>query len=211
MKLYTYWRSTASYRVRIALAMKGVEAEQSYVHLVRDGGENRKPAFRAVNPQMRLPALELGDGTVLTQSPAILEYLDEVYPAPPLLPGDAIGRARVRAVAATIACDIHPLHNVGPLNHLRQRLDIPEDQVSNWIGTWIGRGFEAVERLIEDDGFCFGEEPTLADVCLIPQLYAARRFAVPLDAYPKILRVEERAAAHPAFVAAHPSRQLDAE
>lgn len=211
MKLYTYWRSSAAYRVRIALALKGIRAEQVPIHLVRNGGEHRGEAFRAVNPQMRVPALELDDGTVLTQSPAILEYLEEVHPDPPLLPGDPVARAKVRAVAATIACDIHPLHNVGPLNHLRGEFGASEEAVARWIGTWIGRGFEAIERLIGDEGFCFGAAPTLADVCLVPQVYAARRFGVPLEAFPRIRRVEETAAAHSAFASAHPTRQADAQ
>ena len=211
MKLYTYWRSTSSYRVRIALALKKLEAEQAFVHLVRNGGEQNAPSYRAINPQGRVPALELDDGSVLPQSPAILEYLEEIYPAPALLPSNPVARAKVRAVASIIGCDIHPLHNVGPLNHLRKAFGGSEKEVADWIATWVGKGLSAVEALIDDHGFCFGPEPTLADVYLIPQLYAARRFGVHVDPYPRILRVEKLAAEREAFSRAHPSAQPDAE
>ena len=211
MKLYTYWRSTSSYRVRIALALKGLEAEQTSVHLVRDGGEQHGAAYRAINPQGRVPSLVLDDGTVLTQSPAILEYLEEAFPSPPLLPSDPVGRARVRAVADIIACDIHPLHNVSPLNYLRRTLGQDEAAVNAWIATWIGEGLTAVESLIGDGPYCFGDAPGLADIHLIPQLYAARRFGVPLDACPCIRRIEAKAIEHPAFVKAHPANQPDSE
>jgi len=211
MKLYTYWRSTSSYRLRIALALKKLEPEQAFVHLVRNGSEQNAPSYRAINPQGRVPALELDDGAVLIQSPAILEYLEEAYPTPALLPGDPVARAKVRSVASIIGCDIHPLHNVGPLNHLRKQFGRSEPEVADWIATWIGQGLAAVEALIGDEGFCFGPQPSLADVYLVPQLYAARRFAVPLDAYPRIRRVEALAGEHPAFLKAHPSAQPDAE
>lgn len=211
MKLYTYWRSTSSYRLRIALALKGIPVESVPVHLVRDGGEHTKPAYRAVNPQGRVPALALDDGTVLTQSPAIIEYLEEVQPLPALLPSDPVKRAKVRAVAAIIGCDIHPLHNAAPLNHLRRVFGRSEPEVQGWIETWIAQGFSAIEALIGEDGYCFGPEPGLADIYLLPQLYAAHRFGVPLDAFPKIRRVEALASEHPAFRLAHPSNQPDAE
>lgn len=211
MKLYGYWRSTSSYRVRIALALKGLTAETVPVQLVRGGGEHNQPAYRAINPQGRVPALELDDGAVLIQSPAILEYLEETHPEPALLPQDPVERARVRAVAAIIGCDIHPLHNSGPLGVLRKSFGHSEAEVAEWIGTWVGQGLAAVEHLIGDVGYCFGREPGLADVYLIPQLYAARRFSVPLEAYPRIRRVEALALEHPAFKAAHPSAQADAE
>jgi len=211
MKLYTYWRSTSSYRVRIALALKNLEVVQVPVHLVRNGGEQNAPAYRAINPQGRVPALELDDGTIIAQSPAILEYLEEAYPNPPLLTTDPVRRAKVRTVAAIIGCDVHPLHNVGPLNHLRKTFGRSEQEVANWIATWTGQGLSAVEALIGDEGFCFGPEPSLADVYVIPQLYAARRFDVPLNAYPRLLRVEKLAAEHEAFRRAHPSVQPDAE
>ncbi len=211
MTLYGYWRSTSSYRLRIALALKGLTPEQVPVHLVRNGGEHRSETYRRINPQGRVPSLVLDDGRVLIQSPAIIEYLDEVYPDPPLLPADPVARARVRAVAAIIGCDIHPLHNVGPLNHLRRDLGQPEAAVAAWIVRWISEGFAAIEALIGDDGFCFGPEPGLADVYLVPQVYAAQRFAVPLEPFPRIVRATTLAEAHPAFQAAHPSRQPDAE
>ncbi|WP_201832474.1 maleylacetoacetate isomerase [Microvirga zambiensis] len=211
MKLYTYWRSTSSYRVRIALALKSIEPEQAFVHLVRNGGEQNSLSYRAINPQGRVPALELDDGTVIIQSPAILEYLEEAYPTPALLPADPAARAKVRAVASLIGCDIHPLHNVGPLNHLRKTFDRSEPEVAAWIATWVGQGLAAVEALIGDEGFCFGSEPSMADVYLLPQLYAARRFAVPLEDYPRIRRVEALAGEHAAFLKAHPSAQPDAE
>lgn len=208
MKLYGYWRSTSSYRLRIALALKGITAEQAFVHLVR--GEQKAEAYRALNPQGRVPTLVLDDGSVLTQSPAIVEYLEEVFPNPPLLPADPVARAKVRAVAAIIGCDVHPLHNIGPLNYLRGPLGRSEEEVSGWIATWIDQGFAAVETMIGEDGYCFGPAPGLADVYLVPQLYAARRFGVPLEAYPRILRVEKLAEEHSAFQVAHPAKQADA-
>lgn len=211
MKLYGYWRSTSSYRVRIALALKGLTVDQSPVHLVRNGGEQNQPAYLAINPQGRVPALELDDGRVLIQSPAILEYLEEAFPDPALLPADPVARAQVRAVAAVIGCDIHPLHNVGPLSHLRKTLGRDETEVSAWIATWVGQGLSAVEALIGDEGYCFGATPGMADVYLIPQLYAARRFGVPLEAFRRILRVEAKANDHEAFRQAHPGAQPDAE
>ncbi|WP_374980532.1 maleylacetoacetate isomerase [Pseudomonas solani] len=208
MDLYTYYRSTSSYRVRIALALKGLEVQHLPVNLIRDGGEHRQPEYRAINPQGRVPALRTDSGEVLIQSPAIIEYLEETHPQPALLPGDALQRARQRQVAALIGCDIHPLHNVAVLNRLRQ-LGTDEDGVNAWIGHWISEGLAAVEALIGDDGFCFGTEPGLADVYLLPQLYAARRFAVDLAPYPRILRVERLALEHPAFRKAHPDAQAD--
>lgn len=211
MKLYTYWRSTASYRVRIALALKGLDVTPSFVHLVRNGGEQHGASYRALNPQGRLPALELDDGTILTQSPAIIEYLEEICPAPALLPHDPVMRAKVRAVAAIIGCDIHPLHNLAPLSYLRQNLGQPEPEVTAWIATWIGQGLSAVDALIGEEGYCFGPLPGLADVYLLPQLYAARRFQVPIDHCTRVLRVERLCNEHPAFQSAHPSMQGDAE
>jgi maleylacetoacetate isomerase len=211
MKLYGYWRSTSSYRLRIALNLKGLQADGIPVHLVRGGGEQHRPEYRAINPQGRLPSLVLDDGAVLIQSPAIIEYLEEAQPQPPLLPADLVARAKVRAAAAIIGCDIHPLHNVGPLNRLRGDFGASDAQVAGWIGHWIGEGFAAFETLIGESGFCFGPEPGLADCYLVPQVYAARRFNVPLDAYPRIVRADALAAEHPAFKAAHPSVQPDAE
>lgn len=210
VRIYTYYRSSAAYRVRIALALKGVVCEQVPVNLARHGGDQHSPAYRAINPQGRVPSLALDDGTVLIQSPAILEYLEDVFPDPPLLPRSAVERARVRGVAALIGCDIHPLNNSSPLNYLRQQLGQSEAAASAWICNWIHAGFQAVERLIGENDFCFGFTPSLADVYLVPQVFSARRFNVSLEAYPRILRVEALAATHPAFAAAHPSRQADA-
>ncbi len=209
MKLYTYWRSTSSYRVRIALALKNIEVEHRFVHLVRDGGEQHSDAYRAINPQGRVPSLELDDGRILTQSPAIIEYLEEAFPATPLLPDDPVLRAKVRSVAAIIGCDIHPLHNVAVLNYLRREFSQPEPQVVGWIATWISQAFEAIETMIDRADYCFGPTPGLADVYLIPQVYAARRFGVPMEAYPKIARVEEIAGKNAAFQKAHPAAQPD--
>ncbi|MBA1202542.1 maleylacetoacetate isomerase [Pseudomonas capeferrum] len=207
MELFGYFRSTSSYRVRIALALKGLDCQALPVNLLK--GEQRQAGYLAINPQGRVPALRLDDGQLLLQSPAIIEYLEEVCPRPPLLPAVAESRAKVRAVAALIACDIHPLHNVSVLNQLRL-LGHDEVQVNQWIAHWISQGLAAVEHLIGDDGFCFGTEPGLADVYLVPQLYAAERFAVDLEGYPRIRRVGALAAVHPAFMQAHPARQADA-
>ncbi|MBA6099967.1 maleylacetoacetate isomerase [Pseudomonas juntendi] len=206
MELYTYYRSTSSYRVRIALALKGLAYQALPVNLLQ--GEQCGAGYRAVNPQGRVPALCSDSGEVLVQSPAIIEYLEEVYPQPALLPVNAERRAKVRGVAAIIGCDIHPLHNVSVLNRLRQAGQ-DEGQVNDWIAHWISQGLAAVEQLIGDEGFCFGDTPGLADVYLIPQLYAAERFAVDLGGYPRIQRVAALAAAHPAFAQAHPARQPD--
>jgi len=162
----------------------------------------------ALNPQGRVPALRTDDAVLLVQSPAIIEYLEEVYPQPALLPVGTAARARARSVAAIIGCDIHPLHNVSVLNQLRQ-LGHDETQVNQWIGHWVGQGLAAVEQLIGDEGYCLGEQPGLADVYLIPQLYAAERFNIDLGGYPRICRVAALAAGHPAFAMAHPSCQPD--
>lgn len=208
MDLFTYYRSTSSYRVRIALALKGLDCHALPVNLIRDGGEQLKPDYRAINPQGRVPVLRLDSGEVISQSPAIIEYLEECYPQPPLLPADPLQRARQRAVAALISCDIHPLHNVAVLNRLRA-LGQGEAVIGEWIGHWISEGLNAVEQLIEGPDFCFGASPGLADVYLLPQLYAARRYQVDLAAYPRIRRVEASALLHSAFRSAHPDAQPD--
>jgi maleylpyruvate isomerase len=204
MKLYDYFRSSAAYRVRIALNLKGLDYERREVHLVRDGGEHLQPAYRAINPQARVPALELDDGTILTQSPAILEWIEETYPQAPLLPLDHTMRSRVRAIAAIVACDIHPVNNLSVLTYLRTQLGHDQETVNGWYRHWILEGFSAIEALIEAAPFCFGGQPSLADVALIPQIYNARRFDVPLDGFPKILAVEARCAAIRAFADARP-------
>ena len=209
MQLYTYYRSTSSYRVRIALALKGLDYQALPVNLIAPpGGEHRQPAYLAINPQGRVPALRTEEGELLIQSPAIIEYLEERYPQAPLLSKDLAARARERGVAAVIGCDVHPLHNVSVLNRLRQ-LGHDEPQVMEWIGHWISQGLATVEQLIGDEGYCFGPEPGLADVYLIPQLYAAERFNIPLEGYPRIRRVAALAATHPAFIKAHPANQPD--
>ncbi|NMZ99772.1 maleylacetoacetate isomerase [Pseudomonas lundensis] len=209
MELFTYYRSTSSYRVRIALALKGLDYQSVAVNLIAAaGGEHRQPHYLKLNPQGRVPALRTDDGDVLTQSPAIIEYLEERYPQPPLLSDNLITRAHERGVASVIGCDIHPLHNVSVLNQLRA-LGQGEAHVTQWIGHWISSGLATIEQLIGDSGFCFGPQPGLADVYLIPQLYAAERFSVSLAGYPRIARVAQLAAQHPAFINAHPSRQPD--
>lgn len=205
MDLFTYYRSTSAYRVRLALALKGLDYHAVPVNLL--AGEQRQPAYRALNAQGRLPSLRLDSGEVLSQSPAILEYLEERYPAVPLLPAEPLLRARHRGVAALIACDVHPLHNVSVLNRLRG-LGLEEPAILDWISHWIGEGLTAVEAQIGPAGFCFGDVG-LADVYLLPQLYAARRFQVDLSPYPRLLRVEAQAAAHPAFQQARPEAQPD--
>ncbi|AMK32840.1 MULTISPECIES: maleylacetoacetate isomerase [Pseudomonas] len=206
MELFTYYRSTSSYRVRIALALKGLDYQALPVNLLK--GEQRGADYLALNPQGRVPALRLESGELLVQSPAIIEYLEEAFPETPLLPRAPEARARVRGVAAIIGCDVHPLHNVSVLNQLRQ-LGHDEAQVNQWIGHWISQGLAAVEQLIGDDGFCFGATPGVADVYLIPQLYAAERFNIDLGGYPRIRRVAALAEQHPAFHQAHPARQPD--
>jgi maleylacetoacetate isomerase len=205
MDLFTYHRSTSAYRVRLALALKGLDYQAVPVNLL--AGEQRQPVYRALNAQGRLPSLRLDSGEVLIQSPAILEYLEERYPAVPLLPAEPLLRARHRGVAALIACDVHPLHNVSVLNRLRG-LGLEEPAILDWISHWIGEGLAAVEAQIGSSGFCFGDVG-LADVYLLPQLYAARRFQVDLSPYPRLLRVEALAAAHPAFQQARPEVQPD--
>ncbi|GGM18012.1 maleylacetoacetate isomerase [Pseudomonas asuensis] len=207
MDLFTYYRSTSSYRVRIALAYKGLSYEAVPINLIKDGGEHRRLDYLALNPQGRIPLLRTDEGMLIPQSPAILEYLEERYPETPLLPKDVLARAQHRSVAAIIGCDIHPLHNVSVLNRLRQ-LNVGEKDVSAWIAHWISEGLRSVEALIGDEGFCFGTVG-LADVYLLPQLYAARRFNVSLEPFSRLARVERLALAHTAFQQAHPDVQVD--
>ncbi|WP_411959018.1 maleylacetoacetate isomerase [Pseudomonas sp. s4] len=205
MKLYGYYRSTSSYRVRIALALKGLDYEYVPVNLLR--AEHKEPAFVSKNPQGRVPLL-VDNGQEIIQSPAIIEFLEERYPEVSLLSDDAELRARQRGVAALIACDIHPLHNVAVLNRLRE-MGHEEEAIKNWIAHWISQGLAAVEEMIGDESFCFGQLPSLADVYLNPQLYAAERFGVSLEPYPRIRRVQTFAAATHAFWIAHPDQQPD--
>lgn len=211
MRLYTYFRSSAAYRVRIGLALKGLEAEAVPVHLVRDGGQHKTPDYLGKNPQGFVPALEAG-GRVITQSLAVLEYLEEAHPQPPLLPRDPLARARVRSFALAIACDIHPLNNLRVLKHLRSGLAQDEDGVNRWVRRWIGEGFAALERMVEPGApFCFGDAPGLAEACLVPQMYNARRFGADLTDFPTLVAIDERCRALPAFQSAAPDRQPDAE
>jgi len=193
IRLHGYWRSSAAWRVRIALNLKDLAWESAPVHLLRDGGEQRKPAFLALNPQGLLPALEI-DGRVLTQSLAIIEYLEETRPAPPLLPSDPAGRARVRSLAQLVASDIHPLNNLRVLQYLRDELGVDDAHRDEWYRHWIIEGLNALETRLtsepEAGRFCHGDVPGLADCCLVPQLYNARRYRCDLDAYPTLLRVE---------------------
>src|SRR4051795_11867346 len=209
MKLHGYFRSSASYRVRIALNLKGLTAEHLAHHLRK--GEQRDPAYLAINPQGLVPTLD-DRGTILTQSLAIIEWLDEIHPEPPLLPQDPLRRAKVRAFAMALACDTHPVQNLKVLARLRQ-LGLPEEQVTDWAA-WANReGLAACEMLIagESDPFCFGATPGLADLCLIPQLGNARRFGVDLSAFPRLLQAEAAAKEIKAFADAAPDKQPDAE
>jgi len=210
MKLHGYFRSAAAYRVRIALNLKGLSPEHLAHHLRK--GEQCAPAYLAINPQGLVPALEDDAGAVLTQSLAIIEWLDETYPEPALLPGDTLGRAKVRAFAMALACDTHPVQNLKVLNRLRQ-LGVPEEKVTEWAA-WANReGLSACEILIagESGPFCFGATPTVADLCLVPQLANARRFGVDVSAYPRLLKAEAAAKENKAFADAAPDKQPDAE
>src|SRR5580698_1691026 len=210
MKLHGYFRSSASYRVRIALNLKGLTAEHLAHHLRK--GEQCTPSYLAINPQGLVPALESDAGETLTQSLAIIEWLDEIHPEPPLLPKDPLRRAKVRAFAMALACDTHPVQNLKVLARLRE-LGLPEEQVTGWAA-WANReGLGACETLIaaEPGPFCFGETPSLADLCLVPQLANARRFAVALEAFPRLLKAEAAARTIKAFADAAPDRQPDAE
>ena len=213
MKLYSYYRSSAAYRVRIALNLKQLPYETVGVHLLKNGGEQKQPAYSAKNPQKLVPALE-DKGQVFTQSLAIIEYLDEAYPAQTLLPAAATERARVRAMAQLIACDIHPLNNLRVLGYLQNQLGADETAKTEWYRHWIQEGFAALETLLQSEQtgrFCHGDTPTLADCCLVPQVYNARRFQVDLSPYPTIVRIVAECEALPAFQAAAPENQLDAE
>lgn len=213
MKLFDYFRSSAAFRVRIALNLKGVAPERSFVPLRR--GAQRADGYLALNPQGLVPALVTDDGAVLAQSLAIVEWLDERYPDPPLLPGSAEARARVRGLALAVACDIHPLNNLRVLGYLTGTLGVTEAQRDGWMRYWIDLGFEALERRLAAEPatgrYCHGDAPTLADVCLVPQVANARRIAVDLAPYPTIRRIEAACLALPAFSDALPAKQPDAE
>jgi len=209
MKLHGFFRSSASWRVRIALNLKGLGADHLPHHLRR--GEQRDPAYLAINPQGLVPTLQDGSA-IITQSLAIIEWLEETHPEPPLLPGDPLRRAHVRAFAQALACDVHPVQNLKVLTRLRQ-LGLPEEQVADWAA-WANReGLAACESLIADEPgpFCFGAAPTMADLCLVPQLGNARRFGVEVEAFPRLLKAEAAAKTIKAFADAAPERQPDAE
>lgn len=214
MKLYTYFRSSAAYRVRIALHLKGLRYEAVPVHLLRDGGEQLGAAYRSVNPSMLVPALE-DDGNVIGQSLAIMEYLEETRPQVALLPADAAGRARVRALALTVAADTHPLGNLRVQKYLTGQLGVSEERKLGWQQHWLRSGLATLENLLAGDArtgrYSHGETPTLADCCLVPQVFNALRFGVDMAAFPTVARIHAACETLPAFQQAHPSRQPDAE
>ncbi|WP_413658019.1 maleylacetoacetate isomerase [Paraburkholderia phenoliruptrix] len=214
MRLYSYFRSSASYRVRIALALKSLPYDYAAVHLLRGGGQQHSEVYRGVNPEGLVPTLEDGPHT-LTQSLAIIEYLEELHPSPPLLPSDAVGRAYVRSVAFQLACDVHPINNLRVLRYLSKTIGITDDQKTAWYRHWIDTGFASLEKKLEADRrvgrFVCGDSPTIADICLVPQVWNARRFQISLERYPTIARIAGDAMELDAFVQADPSKQPDAE
>jgi maleylpyruvate isomerase len=214
MKLYTYFRSSAAYRVRIALNLKGIAYDAVPVHLLKGGGEQRQEEFRKINPSGLVPAFQ-DERITLTQSVAIIEYLDERFPAVPLMPQDMAGRARVRELAQIIACDIHPLNNLRVLRYLVHQLKLDEEAKNEWIRHWIREGLASLEAHLARDPaagpFCHGGAPTMADCFLVPQVFNAQRFDIDIEAYPNIARINALCVDLPAFAAAHPSKQPDAE
>ena len=214
LRLYSYWRSSAAYRVRIGLNLKGLAYQTLPVHLVRDGGEQHQADYATMNPQQLVPTLMHGV-RVIRQSLAILEYLDEAWPSPRLLPMTARDRARVRSLAQLVASDIHPLNNLRVLRYFEQNWRVPQSERDEWVKHWIVEGFNAMEALLEGDpatgAFCHGQTPGLADCCLIPQVFNARRFGVDLAAFPVISRIEQACLELPAFVEARPDKQPDAQ
>ncbi len=214
MKLYSYFRSSAAYRVRIALNLKGLAYETVPVHLLKDGGQQFSDSYRAVNPSQLVPALVEGDLSV-GQSIAMLEYLEETHPQPPLLPADASGRARVRAIAQHIACDIHPLNNLRVLKYLKQELGQDQEARDNWYKHWVAVGFSSIEALLADHPdtgrYCHGDQPGYADACLVPQVFNARRMGCDLSDFPTIVRIDAACAELDAFCDAAPASQPDSE
>lgn len=211
--LFSYWRSSAAYRVRIGLNLKGLAYDIMPVHLLRDGGEQHAEAFREANPQGLVPVLQHGQ-RMLRQSMSILEYLDEMWPEPPLLPATARDRQRVRALSQAVACDIHPLNNLRVLQYMEREWGVPQAERDGWVRYWIEDGFAAIEAMLHQHPstgrFCDGDTPTMADCCLVPQAYNARRFGIDLAAYTTIARIEQACLALPAFDAARPENQPDA-
>ncbi|MBM4257881.1 MAG: maleylacetoacetate isomerase [Deltaproteobacteria bacterium] len=214
MKLYNYFRSSASYRVRIALNLKGLSYEYIPIHLRRGGGEHLTPSYKAIHPQALIPTLE-DNGRMLTQSLAILEYLEERYPSPPLLPRDHADRALVRSIALAVACEMHPLQNLRVLNYLQTTLHHTEAEAQAWGRHWITEGLVALEQMVKTipnrNGFCFGSTPTFADLCLVPQMVNARRFGCDLTACPTLVQIDSFCQTQPAFAKAAPETQPDAE
>lgn len=212
MKLHTYFRSSSAYRVRIALNLKGIAYEPTFVHLIKDGGEHRKPIYTALNPQGLVPTLE-HDGHVLTQSLAILEYLEETHPAVPLLPKAPLARAEVRAFVLAALCEIHPLTNLRILNYLKGPLGNDPASADAWVRHWMLAGLQPMEQMLpatSGSAFCFGDAPSLADVCLIPLLFSARRFKTELTSIPRLVAIDAHCRTLDAFAAAAPERQSDA-
>lgn len=214
MELYTYFRSSAAYRIRIALNIKQLEAGQRFVHLVRDGGEQHHHGFHKLNPQERVPVLVDG-GVPFTQSMAIVEYLEEIHPNPPLLPDDVADRAWIRSLANIVSCDIHPLNNSSVLKFLEKEFGADEGTRQRWVRHWISRGFQALEEILSRDPrvktYCYGRKVTLADVFLVPQVYNALRFGVDMSTYPTLVRINEACLKLDAFTRAAPENQPDAE
>jgi maleylacetoacetate isomerase len=212
--LYGYFRSSAAFRARIALNLKGIKPELRFIHLLKDGGQQHTAEYKTLNPMELIPAL-VHDGHLVTQSLAIMEYLDEIVPDPPILPKDALGRARVREVACVIACDIHPVNNLRVAQHLKREFHISDEQQANWQRHWITVGFEALEKMLSlsksSGAYCYGDTPTIADICLIPQIFNARRVNLEVERYPTLARIFAHAMRHPAFDAAQPKNQPDAE
>jgi maleylacetoacetate isomerase len=212
--LYGYWRSSSSYRVRIALNLKGIAYQNRPVHLVRDGGEQNQPAYRKINPLGLVPALE-HDGSIIVQSMAICEYLEEAFPDRPLLPGNAAARARVRGLTQSISSEIQPMNNVGVMSYLRDSMGRSGEEINDWYRHWIARGFSAIETWLQASPptgrFCHGDKPGLADCFLVPQVYNAERFSCDMAPYPQINRIVARCRALSAFESAAPENQADSE
>ncbi len=215
MKLYTYWRSSAAYRVRIALNLKSLTSELFSVHLVKNGGEQLQSAYQAINHQGLVPTLEVDSGEVITQSLAIMEYLDEAFSKPALLPENPLARARVRSIAQVIACDIHPLNNLRVLKYLTGELGVSDEEKKQWYQHWISLSFTSLERQLANSNatglFCHGDIPSIADACLVPQIYNARRFLLDMANFPTLKRIEENCQKLEAFQLAAPEAQEDAQ
>jgi maleylacetoacetate isomerase len=211
VKLYTFFRSSAAYRVRIALNLKGVPHELVPIHLLKGGGEQRAAEYKAINPGERVPALELDDGTIITQSLAIIDYLETRFPDPPVYPENPILRANALAVALTVVADIHPVNNLRVLQFLKREFGREQSEIDAWYVHWVRQGFATVEKLVEGNSFCFGDRPSIADLCLVPQVYNARRFHVDMTDFPRIAAIDANLLSLEAFAKARPEAQPDAE